>query len=64
MWRFRDTRRTTRASGSVEIGGPFVAFRKENGQITAPELDQMWKNERIGQATEARRRAIVISAIR
>ena len=64
MWRFRDTRPTTRASGSLEIGGPFVAFRNENGQITAPELDQMWKNERIGQATEARRRAIVISAIR
>ena len=64
MWRFRDTRQATRAFGSLEIGGPFVAFRKENGQITAPELDQMWKNERVGQATEARRRAIVISAIR
>ena len=64
MWRFRDTRQTTRTSGSPEIDRPFVAFRKENGQITAPELDQMWENERIGQATDARRRAIVISAIR
>lgn len=64
MWRFRDTRPTVRGRKDRAGGSPFVAFRKENGQITAPELDQMWKNERIGQATEARRRAIVISAIR
>ena len=64
MWRFRDTRPTVRVRKDRAEGRPFVAFRNENGQITAPELDQMWKNERIGQATEARRRAIVISAIR
>ena len=63
MWRIRDTRRATPVRISLAGGPPFVAFRNENGQITAPELSRMWKNEKYGQATEARRCAIVIFAI-